>query len=620
MSARTIHDVQQGTGPWLRLREGRLTASEAPAALGVSRYVTRAELLRRKHTGVAEEHSAATLGKFAAGHAAEAAARPLAEELLSTDLFPVTVTLDVDGLPLLASLDGLTLDEETAWESKLWNEELAAAVRSNALPEHYLVQMDQALLVTGAKRCLFTCTDGTRERFVWCFHERDEARFDALLAGWRQFLADLEGYTLQPKAEPAVAEPMEALPAVAVRMDGRLVVQSNLPAFGAALRAFVDRVPKAPSTDNEFATTEAACKALKRAEDALDAAEANALASMADVEVMRRMVADFRNLARDTRLAAEKMVDRRKRDLKDAEVVKAREALALHVDLLNAEIAPATLRPLAADFGGAIKGLKTLDSVRAKLDATLAAAKIEADAQAKGIRANLAAFKAQAAGFEFLFADLAQIVHKAADDFGAVVAARIAQHKVAEAEKAERERVRLEAEARAKVEAETRAAAEKRMAIAYEQAKRRAGDDEPYRVYLSFSGDHGHKVPIDRVDAYIEALNALQAPPTVPPAAPAVAPVAAPVTQIAPIVPPQAQIVPPAPRADEPATLKLGEVCTRLGFVVTAAFVTDTLGVKPAKVDGAARLYTESQFACICVALCSHIGQVHERLGERAAA
>lgn len=79
---RTTHDVQQGTGPWLRLRQDYDTASEAPAAIGVSRYVTRAQLMRQKHTGVAREPDAATLGKFAAGHAAEAAARPMVEELV----------------------------------------------------------------------------------------------------------------------------------------------------------------------------------------------------------------------------------------------------------------------------------------------------------------------------------------------------------------------------------------------------------------------------------------------------------------------------------------------------------------------------------------------------------
>ena len=70
---RTTHDVQQGTGPWLRLREQYDTASEAPAALGVGKYVTHNELLRQKHTGISPEHSPATLGKFAAGHEACAA-------------------------------------------------------------------------------------------------------------------------------------------------------------------------------------------------------------------------------------------------------------------------------------------------------------------------------------------------------------------------------------------------------------------------------------------------------------------------------------------------------------------------------------------------------------------
>jgi len=272
---RTIHDVLQGTGPWLKLREGRFTASEAPAMMGASKYTTRAELLRAKFTGVAAEPDAATHGRYAAGHAAEAKARPLAEQAVGGDLYPVTVTADVEGWPLLASLDGLTLDESAAWETKLWNEELAARVQAgaDALPDHYRWQMDQQLLVTGAARCLFTCTDGTPERFVSCWYESSPERFAALLAGWRQFAADLAGYTLpDAKPEPARAEPMESLPAVSVRLDGALSVVGNLPSFAVALREFVAKIPQRPATDTEFATTEAACKALKRAEEALDAA------------------------------------------------------------------------------------------------------------------------------------------------------------------------------------------------------------------------------------------------------------------------------------------------------------------------------------------------------------
>jgi putative phage-type endonuclease len=189
---RITHDVQQGTGPWLRLREGFFTASEAPAALGVSKYVTRAQLLRRKHTGVADEPDASTLAKFRAGHDAEALARPLAEGIAEGDLYPVTMSVQVAGLPLLASLDGLTLDGETAWETKLWNEDLAAHVRAGTLPEHYTVQMDQELLVSGAKRCLFTCTDGTPERLVSCWYETSDERIETLLSGWLQFKADVK--------------------------------------------------------------------------------------------------------------------------------------------------------------------------------------------------------------------------------------------------------------------------------------------------------------------------------------------------------------------------------------------------------------------------------------------
>ena len=560
---RTTHDVQQGTGPWLRLREGFRTASEAPAMMGVSRYVTRAELLRRKHTGIAEEPDAATLGRFEAGHAAEARARPLAEAIAGGELYAVTMTAEADGLALLASLDGLTMDDAIAWETKLWNEELAAAVRAGNLPAHYTVQMDQELLVSGAKRCLFSCTDGTPERFVSCWYEADEAKFAALVNGWRQFDRDLAAYVLPEAVEPVRAAPMESLPAVSVRLDGALSVVGNLPTFGEALRAFIAKIPAKPATDNDFATTEAACKALKKAEEALDAAEAGALASIADVDAMRRAVADCRKLARDTRLAAEKMVERRKQEIKEGAVMAARQALDRHIADLNAEVAPMRLLPVAADFAGAIKGLKSVASMQDKLDTTLAAAKIEADAQARVIRGNVATFQADAAGLEFLFADLGQVVHKAADDFKALVTARIGTHKAAEERKACE---RAEAEARQRAVAEAQAASAARMAA----------------------------------EAAAKASTTAPAPPPAPMAA---APVAA---------PPAPAPATAAPRAEEPATLKLGVICERLGFTVSAAFLADTLHIRPAKAEGASKLYTESQFATICRQLQSHVSAMAE--------
>ena len=96
--------------------------------------------------------------------------------------------------------------------------------------------------------------------------------------------------------------------------------------------------------------------------------------------------------------------------------------------------------------------------------------------------------------------------------------------------------------------------------------------------------------------------------PIVPPIAPAV-------SQTAPIVSPPAPIV-PAPRADEPATLKLGDISARLdpdgGLVLRGAFLADRLHITPKRTERGVGYYTESQFALICRQLVSHIGAMAE--------
>ena len=573
ITSRTTHDVQQGTGPWLRLREGFDTASEAPAALGVSRYVTRAELLRQKHTSVAAEHSPATLGKFAAGHAAEAAARPMAEANVGGDLYPVTMTAEADGLRLLASLDGLTLDESIAWETKLWNEELAECVRRGELPAHYTVQMDQELLVSGAARCLFTCTDGTPERFVSYWYEADEAKFRALVDGWRQFHADLAAYELPPAAEPApVGRAPETLPALRIEITGA-VTASNLAEFKATALGAIRSVNRDLQTDQDFADAEKAVKWCGEVEQRLAAAKEHALSQTATIDALFKAIDDISSEARRVRLDLDKLVTRRKGELKDAEVARARDALSMHVLAVNAEISPARLQHVA-ELGAAIKGLKTLDSVRAKLDDAVAAEKVRLDTRAREIRENLTHCRAAGAGLEYLFADVATLVHKPADDFRTLVAARIDTHRAAEARK----------------EAERQAAEAARIAAAEQRARDEAAAAERQRLEADArAAEQARQDEQDREDARRRALDLERQAATVP----------------API---QMQIVPPsAPSQPEPATLNLGAICARLGFTVSAHFVGDVLGIQPAATDKRASLYTERQFGLICERIAAHV-------------
>jgi putative phage-type endonuclease len=571
---RTVHDVQQGTGPWLRLRESYFTASEAPAALGVSRYVTRAELLRRKHTGVGTEPDAATLGRFEAGHAAEARARPLAEAEVG-DLYPVTMTAEVEGLHLLASLDGLTMDDDIVWETKLWNEELAAAVRAGELPEHYTVQMDQELLVSGASRCLFTCTDGTPERFVSCWYETTPERRYALVDGWKRFAADLAAYVLPEAAAPApVGKAPETLPALRIEVTGA-VTASNLAEFKSTALGAIRSVNRELKTDQDFADAERAVRWCADVESRLKAAKEHALSQTADIDALFKALDDIGAEARTVRLDLDKLVARRKTEVKEGAVARARRAFDEHVASVNAELNPFRLPAIAADFAGTIKGLKSLASMQDKLDALLATVKIAADAEARAIRANQATFAAQAAGFEFLFADIGQLVYKAADDFAAVLQARIAAHKAAEDRKA---REKAEAEERAAALAESA----RLEAIAAENRARMSAQTITTPPTSGGGQVDGCRAPESQPDGC-----------------------SGPVSQ-------DQTSLPASPRIDEPATLNLGTICDRLGVTVKADFLADALHVKPARVEKAARLYTESQFRLICRQLISHVGAMAE--------
>ena len=611
------HNLTQGSPEWLAYRATMRNSSDAPAMMGCSPYKSRAELLREVHTGVAADVDIATQKRFDNGHRAEALARPLAEEFIGEELYPVTGSLG----RLSASFDGLTMDESTGFEHKALNEALKSAFAAigslkgggdeapgRLLPIYHRVQMEQQLHISGAGRVLFMASEWTADGELVeehsVYYMPDLELRQQILDGWAQFERDLAAYTLQPRTEKVEAAPVEALPAVAVRMDGALVVHSNLPAFGAALRAFVERIPKAPTTDQEFADTEAACKALKRAEDALDAAEANALASMADVESMRRLVADFRSLARETRLERSKMVERRKVELKERAVLDARRALDLHIEVVNAEIAPMRLLPVAADFAGAIKGLKSLDSMHDKLGAALAAAKIAADTQGRAIRKNCEHFKEVTnIGTAALFPDLHQLVHKSPEDFRDVVQSRVL---------AQQERDR-------KAEAERQAAEAQRIAA----AEQRAREQEAAKIARQAEDARVAALAEQRrQDAAAESARIAAAAP------------AAPVVAVQACRPEDRAVLATsagaamaakaaeALLAQEPATLTLRTICDRLRFVVSAQFLADDLHVQPARRDrtlikrqgefDAANLYTERQFGLICRQLASHVSAMAE--------
>jgi putative phage-type endonuclease len=306
-----LENIIQGSSEWLEIRKSHFTASEAPAALGKSKYTSRTELLNQKASGISKDVDSFTQALFDKGHEAEAKARVIAEKIIGSDLYPVTSTLELNGMSLLASFDGCTIDESVIWEHKLFNESLANDIRNGTLNAHYTIQLDQQLLISGASKCLFMTSDGTEENMAWCWYESSQDKFDALILGWAQFKWDLESHVVAEEVIAVVAAPTMDLPALSIQVEGAIKLISNLDTFGTRLKQFVNDIDKSPSDDQGFVDAEAAIKTLSKAETALEAAESNALAQTASVDEMRKTVALYKEIARTTRLMLEKMVESR---------------------------------------------------------------------------------------------------------------------------------------------------------------------------------------------------------------------------------------------------------------------------------------------------------------------
>ena len=460
-----ILDLIQGSPEWLAHRATHFNASDAPAMMGCSPYKTRAQLLREMHTGVVPEVDIGTQKRFDNGHRAEALARPLAEEIIGAELYPVTGS---EGR-LSASFDGLTLDERQGFEHKALNEALRSAFAAGAdqdcrlLPIYHRVQMEQQLLISGAERILFMTTAWSADEALLeehdCWYTPDLELRQQIVDGWLQFEADLRAYVLpESSAEPPpVGKAPETLPALRIEVTGA-VTASNLAEFRETALAAIRSVNRTLKTDQDFADAERAVKWCSEVESRLRAAKEHALSQTASIDALFKALDDIGTEARAVRLDLDKLVARRKTEVKEEAVSSARRSLEQHVAALNAEIAPMRLPAVPADFAGAIKGLRSVASMDDRLHSLLASAKVACDALARGIRTNLSVFKEQAADFEFLFVDLSQIVHKAPDDFAATVQARIAAHKAAEAAREAARKKDAEEAARLAAEAAARAA------------------------------------------------------------------------------------------------------------------------------------------------------------------
>ncbi|MGO1273508.1 MAG: YqaJ viral recombinase family protein [Pseudomonas helleri] len=538
-----VHNVQQGTPEWHALRSSYFTASEAPAMMGASKFQTRNDLLTMKKTGIVPDVSPQQQAAFDRGHATEEMARPLVEEMIGEELYPIVGTSG----NLLASMDGATMLGDVLFEHKLWNEKVVTQIRAGELDPHYYWQLEQQLLVSGAERVIFVCSDGTKDRFAHVEYSPVAGRREQLVAGWAQFEQDLGEFVVKEAKVEAIGAAPDQLPALRIDVTG-MVTASNLDAFKSHALAVIGDINTDLSTDKDFADADATVKWCGEVEGKLKAAKEHALNQTESIDVLFKAIDDITAETRRTRLELEKLIKARKDIIRSDMVMDAAKALQAHIDQINETLNSRIRMPrVPADFAGAIKGKRTIDSLKEAADAELARAKIEASRIADLIRANLKSLNELAIKHGFLFHDAQELVLKANDDLVALIKVRINEHELQQAELKRQEE-------------------EKAQQLAAQQRQKAAEPVVEQRVKAPQEPELVAATPI-------KTTAAAQQP------------------------------------VDDGQRIKLGDITTRLGFTLSAEFLR-SLGFEAVERKQGAQLYRASDFPRICVALVHHIQAV----------
>jgi hypothetical protein len=238
-------------------------------------------------------------------------------------------------------------------------------------------------------------------------------------------------------------------------------------------------------TDEDFATAEKTVKWCADIEDRLAAAKQHALSQTQSIDQLFSTIGEIIGESKRVRLDLDKLVKAQKESIRNEILLKNAAALNAYISDLNTELGKPLMPVIAADFAGAMKGKRTLDTLRDAAETELARAKIAAMKVATKILANLKTL-ANHSNVSGLFPDVHSLVQKEADDLAAIITARISTHEANLAAQ------KAEAEAKAAREAQAKAAAEA------EQARKVVPEPEPTETLAAD--------PRDALDQVMQAM------------------------------------------------------------------------------------------------------------------
>lgn len=458
-----ILKLVQGSNEWLEARLNHLCASEAPAMMDDSKFMSRNQLLDLKKGWQSNPNSSFKEALFQKGHDSEDSAREILE-LDELEDYPAVVGMascsTLEGM--LASFDGLAGDHDCfdPWEHKEWNETLAENVRNGVLEPHYFWQLEHQMLVADCNQIKFTCSDGTEEKRVSMVYESVPARRKDLIAGWKQFIIDLDSHLLEAKQEMVKVKKEAAFPLITFDVTGTQITSNIASCLEIITQKAEIEIGRKLESDQDFADKDKLNKATKEARDKLKLLVDDVQGKFVSYAEFAGVAADIDKVLQKMQSQGEKQVlaakTAKKKAIESGGIIEVNE----FIKAINIAINPIQLSSLmncSVDFSSAMKNKRTIESLQNSVDSVVAEFKIAADEIKHKVVANLLTLRELAGEYEFLFMDSSELVKKDNEDLVAVIKIRIAEHKTAEEANLAKIKEDAEVAAKAKLEAEQKA-------------------------------------------------------------------------------------------------------------------------------------------------------------------
>lgn len=152
--SRSIH-IEQGSSDWLALRRNKITASDASVILDINPWQNKNQLLQEK-LGLIEPRP--INGAMRRGQLLEPKARDLYENMTGNLMIPDVKLHDNEWM--MASLDGISIDEKLILEIKCPNLKTHEMAISGEIPPYYFAQVQHQIYVCDVNCCHYFSYNG----------------------------------------------------------------------------------------------------------------------------------------------------------------------------------------------------------------------------------------------------------------------------------------------------------------------------------------------------------------------------------------------------------------------------------------------------------------------------